>query len=221
MKKIIISLFSVFFLLIANANAADFGFKIGGTLGAGAFEVDGAVEKNADVTKNVTSEGDKAEEMYALGSIFTEITVNDKIAIGVDYVPYALESNEIENEQEVAGSTTKVTNRAEVHIEDITTIYASLYLNDNIYAKAGYLQADVLTKEALGTGGAYPNADIDGIVLGLGYDRAADNGMFVRLEATYTDLDSVQVTNSNDSTKSITVDGVKGYGASISIGKAF
>ena len=226
MKKILISLISVFFLIANNANSADFGFNIGGSITAGVFSVDGASEKNADATINASSEKEDAEGLYALGSIFTELTVNDKFAIGVDYVPHAIESNQITNEKEVlagSGKTvgTNVTNVAEVHFEEITTFYASYYVTENIYAKAGYIQADVLTKEVLGTGGAYPNTDIDGLVLGLGYEKDLASGLFVRLEASYTDLDGVTVKNKNDSTKSITVDGITGYGAKLSIGKSF
>lgn len=224
MKKIIITLVSSIFLLFGNANAV--GFNLGLSGAAGVFDVDGATEKNADATKNTSDESENAEGLYAIGSAFAEVTLTDKIAVGVDYVPHSLESNQVSNEKEVlagSGKTvgTNVTNTAEVHIEDLYTVYASLFLNDNIYVKAGYSQGDVLTIENLGTGGAYPNTTIDGIVVGLGYDRDLSNGMFVRMEANYMDYGSVQVTNSNDSTKTITVDGVGGYGARLSIGKSF
>ena len=224
MKKIIITLVSSIFLLFGNAYALGLNVGISGT--AGVFEVDGASEKNADTTKKAADEKEDAEGLYAIGSAFAEVTLTDRIAIGVDYVPHALETNQVSNEKEVLAGTgktvgTNVTNVAEVHVEDLTTVYASLFLNDNIYVKAGYSKADVLTIENLGTGGAYPNTTIDGIVVGLGYDRDLANGMFVRLEANYMDFDSVQVTNSNDNTKQITVDGVGGYGARLSIGKSF
>ena len=224
MKKIIITLVSSIFLLFGNANAL--GLNLGLSGAGGVFEVDGATEKNADATKNAADEKEDAEGLYAIGSAFAEITFTDRIAIGVDYVPHALESNQVSNEKEVLAGTgktvgTNVTNTAEVHVEDLTTVYASLFLNDNIYVKAGYSKGDVLTIENLGTGGAYPDTTIDGIVVGLGYDKDLPNGMFVRMEANFMDYDSVQVTNTNDSTKKITIDGVGGYGAKLSIGKSF
>lgn len=228
LKKIAILIASAF--IFSSANAADFGFNIGGSVSAGVFDVDGAKEKFAAghsssagsaVTKDAKTEGDEAKGLFALGSIFTEITVNDKFAIGVDYVPHAIETNQIENKQGVVDAAPTLTNRAEVHFDEITTIYASYFLTENLYAKAGYIKADVLTKEVLGTGGAYPNTDIDGLVFGLGYERDLASGLFVRLEASYTDLDGVSVTNTNDSTKSISVDGITGYGALLSIGKSF
>jgi len=224
MKKIIITLVSSIFLLFGNANAL--GLNLGLSGAGGVFDVDGATEKNADATKNAADEKEDAEGLYAIGSAFAEITFTDRIAIGVDYVPHALESNQVSNEKEVLAGTgktvgTNVTNTAEVHVEDLTTVYASLFLNDNIYVKAGYSKGDVLTIENLGTGGAYPDTTIDGIVVGLGYDKDLPNGMFVRMEANFMDYDSVQVTNTNDSTKKITIDGVGGYGAKLSIGKSF
>lgn len=224
MKKIIASFVTFTFILLGNAHAV--GFKVGGSITAGVFEVDGATERNEDATINSASEGDEAEGLFGIGSIFTEVSFTDNISIGLDYVPHTLESNQVSNEKEVlagSGKTvgTNVTNIAEVHIEEIVTAYASLYLNENVYAKAGIIQADVITVETLGTGGAYPNTDMDGIVVGIGYDKSLDNGLFFRLEANYTEFDSVKVTNSVDSTKSITVDGVEGYGAKLSIGKTF
>ena len=228
LKKIAILIASVF--LISPASAADFGFNIGASITAGVFEVDGAKEKFAAghssgagsaLTKNASSEGDEAKDLYALGSIFSEFTINDKFAIGIDYVPHTIETNQVENKQGVVNATPTLTNRAEVHIDEITTVYASYYLTENFYAKAGYLKADVLTKEVLQTGGAYPDTDLDGLVLGLGYERDLPSGLFVRLEASYTDIGGVTVTNTQDSTKSISVDGITGYGALLSIGKSF
>lgn len=224
MKKIIASFVTFTFLLLGNAHAV--GFKVGGSITAGVFEVDGATEKNEDATIDAASEGENAEGLFGIGSIFTEVALSDNIAIGIDYVPHKLETNQVTNEKEVLagdGKTlgTNVTNTAEVHIEEIVTAYAALYLNENMYAKAGLIQADVLTKETLGTGGAYPNTDMDGYTVGIGYDKSLDNGMFFRVEANYTEFNDVKVTNSVDSTKSISVDGVKGYGAKLSIGKSF
>ena len=217
MKKIIITLISSIFL-IANANAIS--FNIGASLTGAGFSVDGASEKNEDATKKSSDENEDAEGFYGMGSVFAEVGLTDKISVGIDLVPHALESEEVENEQEVAGSS-KVTNRAEVHVNDMMTYYATLALTDNIYLKAGMVEADVLTKEVLNTGGAYPDTSIDGVTVGIGYNNNMANGMFVRVEANYSEFDSVSVTNTNDSTKSVTIDGVESMGARLSIGKSF
>ena len=101
------------------------------------------------------------------------------------------------------------------------TVYGTIALNDNIYVKAGYMEVDVNTNEVLATGGSYGNTSLDGYVLGLGYDRDLDNGAFVRVEANYMEFDGATLTNTADSAKSVTADGITGYGAKLSIGKAF
>jgi len=47
------------------------------------------------------------------------------------------------------------------------------------------------------------------------------DGMFVRAEAAYMEIDGVTLTNTNDSTKSVSADGIEGYGAAVSVGKSF
>jgi len=220
----------VSFFIISSASAAEFGMNIGGSITGGLFSVDGAKETFAGshsssggstVTKNASSEGEDAEGLFGLGSIFAEVTLDEKFVLGLDYVPHTIESNQVSNQQKNVISGSTLNNTVEVHVDEIMTFYAAYYFNDSFYGKAGVMQADVLTKEVLGTGGVYPNAEIDGLVFALGYERDLNSGLFVRLEGSYMDLDGVTVTNTNDTTKSVTVDGVTGYGAKLSIGKSF
>ena len=110
---------------------------------------------------------------------------------------------------------------SEIDFENMMTVYGTIALNDNIYVKAGYMEVDVNTNEVLATGGSYGNTSLDGFVLGLGYNRDLDTGAFVRVEANYMEFDGATLTNTADSTKSVTADGITGYGAKLSIGKAF
>ena len=158
--------------------------------------------------------------------VFIEKTLGDRLAIGIDYVPMTLDSETTENKQAsdttptgIIGSTK--TNTIQVDFTDLTTIYLTLKLNDHIYLKAGAMSVDVETNESLGTGGAYGNASLDGHVIALGYNRDLDTGAFVRLEAHTMELDGVTLTNTVDSTKSVTADGFTGYGARLSIGRSF
>jgi len=218
MKKIIITLLT---MLVANASYAIDRpqFSAGLSLSGGVFEVDGASEKNADATKNASSEGDEAEALYGIGSVFIEAKFNDRFVIGLDYVPHSLETDTTENVQDQGG--TNKTNKVQIDFEDYTTVYAAVFMNENFYAKAGYAQVEAVTNESLGTGGAYGNETFDGYTLGLGYNANLDNGAFVRIEGNYTEFDGVTSTNTADTTKSITVDGISGYGAKISVGKNF
>ncbi len=234
MKKISILILMVFGYF-SNATAIE-GVNFGVSLTAGVFEVDGAKEEfkgahagvgsPGDVSKLNSTHGDEAKGAFAIGSVFAEYEINDMIALGVDYVPHSLDTETAENVQPditTSTSSTTRTNTVQVDFEDLTTVYATLQFPDvdGLYAKIGYVQVDVITNETLGTGGAYPNTDMDGVAFGLGYNRDLADDIFVRLEASYMDLGSASVTNSNDSTKSVTADGITGYGARVSIGKSF
>jgi len=227
MKKIVTTIFALLFASSSYAIEKP-QFSAGLSLAAGVFEVDGASEKftgshssgaGSTLTKNST--GDDAEALYGIGSIFLEAKFNDKFVLGVDYVPHTLDTETTENVQTSTDGSAAGTNKVQVDFEDYTTVYAALYLNENIYAKAGYVQVEATTNEVLATGGSYGDHTFDGYTLGLGYDRDLDNGAFIRFEGNYTDFDGVTSTNTADTTKSITVDGISGYGAKVSIGKSF
>ena len=219
---------------ISLANAER--FSMGVTVTGGVFEADGASEifsgdhagnrSSTKVTKNTASEGEDAEAAVAMGSIFFEINANDKISLGVSYVPHSMDSETTENVQNQEGNLGtgvdgKQRNTVKVSFDDLTTIYALLNATDNIYAKIGYVEVEVVTDENLGTGGAYGNTDLDGYTIALGYSMDFADGLFARFEASYMDLDGATVTNDNDATKSVKADGISGYGAGISLGKTF
>ena len=234
MKKLLIALVVLFGY--ATSASAISGVNFGISITAGQFEADGAKEEftgahvsstsPGDVSKKASAEGDTAEALFGFGSIFIEKTLGDRLAIGVDYVPMTLDSETAENIQDnddnpAAGKGTDQTNTVQVDFSDLTTLYLTFALNDSMYVKAGLVEVDVETNESLGTGGAYGNTTLDGTMLAIGYNRDLDTGAFVRLEAHTMDLDGVTLTNTNDSTKSITADGFTGYGAKLSIGRSF
>ena len=83
------------------------------------------------------------------------------------------------------------------------------------------MQVELITEENLGTGGAYGNDTLEGYTLALGYNHDFGDGMFVRGEVAHIEIDGTTLTNTNDSTKSVTADGITGMGAAISVGKSF
>ena len=229
MKKILIAT-AVLLGSISLANAEQFRVGIS-VMGAG-FEADGAKEifsgdhssntTSTKVTKDSASEKENAEGAFALGSVFAEFQANDEISLGVSYVPHSSDSEETENIQNMGTSfTAQATNKVKVSFEDVITVYALANLNENVYGKIGFMQVDLITEENLGTGGAYGNATLDGYTIALGYNMDLADGMFVRAEAAYMDIDGTTLTNSNDSTKSVSADGITGYGAAVSVGKSF
>ena len=227
MKKFSI-LILIAFGYFSNAVAIESaGYNLGVSLTGGVFEVDGGKETfsgdhvsgaSATTVNKTTAGQDEAEGAFAIGSVFAEITF-DKLALGLDYVPHSMDTETAENSQTgIAGTKT---NTVQVDFEDLVTLYATLNLEHGIYIKAGMMQVDAITNETLGTGGAYGDVTLDGTILGIGYNRDLSDGRFVRVEANHMEFDGATLTNANDSTKSVTADGISGYGARISVGKSF
>ena len=217
---------------VSLANAEK--FSMGVTVKGGVFEADGASEifsgnhssntTSTEVTKSTADEGENAEAAVLMGSIFFEAALNDKISLGVNYVPHSMDSETTENIQNIPSTLTvddEARNTVKVSFDDLTTVYALANLNDNVYAKVGYVEVELITDENLGTGGAYGNTTLDGYSIALGYSMDMADGVFARIEASYMDLDGATLTNDNDSTKSVKADGISGYGAGISVGKSF
>ena len=220
------------FMLFSFSSAQAVEGRMGVTLKAGYFEADEASEifsgahsssaSPGNVTKKASAEGDIAEGEFGYASIFAEVMVKDKFAIGIDYVPMALESETTENLQTttIAAKSTQ-TNKVQIDFQDLTTLYAMFFATENIYLKAGFTQVDVKTNESLGTGGSYGDTTLDGYTFGLGFNQDMDNGMFVRFEASVMELDGATLTNKNDTTKKVTADGIEGVTAALSLGKTF
>ena len=134
----------------------------------------------------------------------------------MNFNKYYFENSKIKLKiNEIVGKEVKV------EFEDLTSIYAGVTLFDNFYAKAGATSVDITTKESLGTGSSYGNTSMDGVMVGVGGQAELPNGMFIRGEATYMEIDGTTLKNTNDSTKSVSADGITGMGAAISIGRSF
>ena len=217
-------------ITLANAEQYRVGVSV---MGAG-FEADGAKEifsgshagnnaSSTKVTKDASSEKENAEGAFVLASVFAEYQATDLLSVGVNFVPMSADTETAENVQNIGnlpadpGSGEK-TNRVKVSFEDVITVYALANLSENVYAKVGYMQLDLITEENLATGGAYGNDTLDGYTIALGYNMDLADGMFLRAEASYMDIDGTTLTNTNDSTKSVSADGLTGYGAAVSVG---
>ena len=216
---------------ISFANAEQ--FRVGVSVMGAVFEADGAKEKftgdhssnttTTDRTINAKDEKENAEGAFALGSVFAEFQALEQLSVGVAYVPHSSDSEEAENvqNQESYAFSAEATNKVKVSFEDLVTVYALANLNENFYLKAGVMQVDLITEENLGTGGAYGNDTLEGYTIGFGYNMDLADGMFVRGEVAHIEIDGTTLTNTNDSTKSVTADGITGMGAAVSVGKTF
>jgi len=216
MKKIIyVTILSILTMLPAYSVGINVG--ISGSLAA--FHATGEDNENGEISK------EDAAGAAGYGSIFVEKTLGDRLAIGIDYVPTALESETSETvvedlKGEDDGASSNQTNKVQVDFEDLTTLYLALNINENLYVKAGLVKVDVITNESLDTGSTYANTDMDGEVFGIGYNTQFGNGIFARIEGNYMDFGSASVTGSNTENK-ISLNNLEGVSGKISIGKSF
>ena len=223
MKKLITTAFGL--LLFINSASAEVGINVGISGQLGLFA---ATATETDTGTHGTTTGDNEtnsdSEFIGLGyaSIFVEKELG-RFAIGVDYVPSALEtetSETIVDDQKDGAASARLTNKVQVDFEDLTTIYLALNVTENAYVKAGYMQVDVITNESLGTGSTYGDTDLNGTSIGIGYHKDFDNGVFLRAEGNYMEFDGASVTSSSGSQK-ISLDSLDGVSGKLSLGKSF
>ena len=181
---------------------------------------------------NVTAKAKKSGDAnFPFASIFAEYNlVVDKsltMVLGLDYVPLSTEIEDISKADTnlgAAGASTTSTKKANLELKNHATLYLqptySLGSNLSIFAKVGYSHADLQVTSNNGATGSTLNKkdDLEGYLIGLGVQKNIDKNTFVRLEANYTDYDTVTYTNSNGTR--FTAD-PKLYAAKISVGKSF
>ena len=145
---------------------------------------------------------------FPFASIFLEYakTMNKDLDIifGLDYVPFKAEidSKSFADTSLEAGTTATGTRKAKLELEN----YATLYLQPTykigggtaVFGKAGYIHGDVKISGSNTATGSTINATdtLNGYVVGLGVQHNINKNVFVRLEGSYTDHDSVTATDS-------------------------
>ena len=213
-NKIKYLLVSAIFAMFATASVAQVSVGISGT----GFSADATGSETQDTSQ---SRDETLEAAY--GSVFIEYDFGG-FSVGIDAIPYTIDSETATNDQ----SNAKVdsgTNTVQVDIENVVTLYGIVPLSDTgAYLKAGIIQGDLITNEAMGaTSTSYPDADLDGetVMIGYAYDTGA--GATVRLEAGLTDYDDVSVTGTggDGTANTVTLSGLDGTTVRLSIVKAF
>lgn len=224
MKKIILGIIlTLSYFSVATAGP---GINIGISGQMGLFSATGS-EKDIGTNGTTTDADENRSRTDILGiaysSFFIEKTLGSRLTIGYDYVPDALATESQEHiTTDQRGSTTDnaVTNKVQVDFEDLSTYYLAVNLNENVYIKAGIVEVDLITNEKLDTGSTYGNTSIDGNMMGVGYNKTFDNGIFLRGEGTYIELDGTSLTSSTG-VNVITLNNIDGVTGKLSIGKSF
>ena len=229
MKKIISAIFATMCLVAfqAPAQAADVSFSVGFAGNQGGYHARGTelIAQSADQsTAEVTSEAGVFEDSHP--SFFLEMNIGDNMTVGAEFAMDDIQTPENTNVQfdkdAAAGSGSSVTNTAQAEFSDKTTVYIQARMLGGLYTKIMYHNVNVVSQESLGTDGAYGDATVEGLGLGIGYQYDLDDlGVFVRAEVTASGYEDVKAINTNDVDKTITIDSMYGAEGSIRVGKTF
>ena len=220
MKKVLIYIVASMFIA-ASAYAEK---RIGVSLAYTMFDSSGTEETKSSGEKQSTS----VEEDVLVPAIFFEIANDNGIALGIDYTPADSELGSGKNSRTDTdtddASDTAGDNDVSAELAGHYTIYGLLPVGSaGAYLKAGVAHASIDTTETLATGTEYGNADVNGVLVGLGFNRESGNGGFFRMEGTYTDYEDVTFNGSldGDSVRNVIDADVDALAIRIAVGKAF
>ena len=170
----------------------------------------------------------------ATGSIFAEYSIDalNGVAIGLDIVPYDIDMGSVSNVRNGVTSGNQNnqsgTNSASVDMEYPITAYFLIPSEQGLYLKAGVSYANLNITESLTTKTTYPanKGFVGGHInvgyeyeLGGNYEYGPGEGAFIRIEAGYSEWETVKF-KSSSGRNTVTAD-LDGMSARISIGKAF
>ena len=225
MRKSILSL--VFSVLLAtmgfttSSNAIGLeGLGIGFSIGTAGYYAIGE-EKTDNQKSGEDFAKDAGAFQHDIGSVIVEYTAGP-VTIGIDYAIEDITTPEATNVQWTSDSSkVLLTNNVKATFEDHVTLYAIVPVFHALYLKAGVIHVDIATQENLATGGNYGNTDTTGLTVGFGLSHELKDGLSVRAEALYAEYDNVTVTNSKNTTTSVTVTDMMGASGRISIVKTF
>jgi opacity protein-like surface antigen len=199
-------------------------FNIGLSGAYGNFEASGSQVKDG-ITKNQSGDAE-----FPFASIFVEYnkTMSKEwdVAFGLDYIPL---STEIEDRSDtdtnnMTGNNVTGTRNAKLDLKNHLTAYIQPSYNLGnglaVFGKVGYSHADleIKTTNLSNSGTLNKKDDLEGYLVGIGMQKNIDKTLFVRLEANYTDYDSVSYTNSSGTVINANPEL---WTAKISIGKSF
>jgi opacity protein-like surface antigen len=220
MKKII-TILATLMLTSMSINFAKAG-TIGVSYHAATVDGDGTEYVIDGATSNKNT-GSSSKDVN-IGSIFLESnTSNNGFRLGLEYIPSNAEfvnksatQTNITDENSTTESKTQV---VKGEFKNHLTLYVEKDLINKVFLKAGVSHVDIKSLESVGTGSKYPDDDIFGYTIGLGYRHSFDNGLLLKAQYEYTDYDTISLQSTNTSNK---VSGdLESQGAKISLGYQF
>jgi len=218
--SIVVASMALSFLSFTSSMAE---LSMGVSLSHGVYKASGSENEDGEITSA------SAESKFSYPSVFAEWNTG-VVSIGIEVIPGSVTTDQASRTDLNLGdadgigtgndgTTSGVTNTAEVSISQHVTLYGLLPIMDSgAYLKAGISRMDVKTNESLATGSTYGDVEgVQGLHASLGYQHDT-GGAFFRAEIGYSEYDNVSVKGSNSHTVQADIEGKY---ARISIGHTF
>ena len=213
--------------LSSFAYAGSFGIGVSGNIAS--VTAEGSETETANTGTENSVQSATAGNDFAFGSIFAEYNFGDseRFTLGVDWIPGTADVNSktLSRTDTATGDSSNNnqagTRKANAEISDHITYYAELGIAGGIYAKAGFAQVDIATKETFsgsGTVGTYPDKTLDAWTYGLGYKGTFGTNGFYKVEGYATDYDTYSASSGTGNTVTANLDVV---GAALKLGYKF
>ena len=190
----------------------------------------GKFEASGNQTKDAVIKNESGDAEFPFASIFVEYnkTMSKEwdVAFGLDYIPFSAEIDSRSDTETNNSDGNNVTGSrsATLDLKNHLTAYIQPSYNLGnglaVFGKVGYSHADldISTRNLSNSGTLNKKDDLEGYLVGIGMQKNIDKTLFVRLEANYTDYDSVTYTNSSGTVINANPEL---WAAKISIGKSF
>jgi hypothetical protein len=193
--------------LLAIPVKAEVGIAVGVYGNFSTFDTSGTEREGNDSNAVSTTETESTSisEDVDFGSIFLEVVGREGMAgltFGIEHIPgessLGAKVRTDTDTGEASGEADTGDYTAKAEISDHVTFYLepTLHVNDNfgLYVKGGLSRVTVHSLESLAIGtdsSTYGNEDVWGTMMGFGIRATSSRGIFLKLEYTETDYDTV------------------------------
>ena len=184
-------------------------------------------------TVNDANNGKYHRKFAPAVSFFAQYTFQDDgFVIGISRIPYrsGLGSVQKSRADNLATYTEALAPQINQHVEAALKNHTTVYFetpglgagdSGGLYLTGGLTTVDLLTEETLGTGSAYPDADVDGYTVGLGWKSGTNGGILAKIAAEYTDYEDIQLKSTGSDTSSTIDADLDTYSLTVSVGYSF
>ena len=228
MIKKILSTFlvsSALFIVASTSSMADRPtFAIGASAAYGGFIASGQ-ELEGDSTQEKNNGEESGEFGYT--SLFLEVSFADRLTVGASWMMDEVDTSITERTDSPNSpndGNNDGTSSVKAQFSDLMVGYIEVNIWNGLYAKYGFMEMNMETKESLHTDSSYPDADLDGSTYGRGWRGSFDNGVFIKTETLMQDWSdfTLQATGATGTDNNNSISGsLTGAVATISIGRAF